>query len=49
MDVKRFTKIFEQVVANVNTVIHGKDDVVRLALTAIVAEGPPDATRWRRR
>jgi len=39
MDVKRFTKIFESVVANVNTVIHGKDDVVRLSLTAIVAEG----------
>src|SRR2546425_5648366 len=39
MDVKRFTKIFESVVSNVNTVIHGKDDVVRLALTAIVAEG----------
>ena len=39
MDIKRFTKLFELVVENVNTVIHGKDDVVRLSLTAIVAEG----------
>src|SRR5438128_298671 len=39
MDVKRFGKIFGRVVDNVNTVIHGKDDVVRLSLTASCAGG----------
>jgi MoxR-like ATPase len=39
VDVKRFNKIFQRVVDNVNTVIHGKDDVVRLSLTAVCAGG----------
>src|SRR2546421_1634202 len=39
MDIKRFTQIFNKIVDNVNTVIHGKDDVVRLAMTAICAGG----------
>ena len=39
MDVKRFNKLFNTIVDNVNTVIHGKDDVVRLAMTAICAGG----------
>src|SRR3954468_6102621 len=39
MDVTRFNKIFDRIVDNVNTVIHGKDDVVRLAMTAICAGG----------
>src|SRR5437763_7632033 len=39
MDAKRFSGIFNRIVDNVNTVIHGKDDVVRLAMTAICAGG----------
>jgi MoxR-like ATPase len=39
MDVKRFNQIFEKITDNVNTVIHGKDDVVRLSLVAICAGG----------
>src|SRR3954447_5911824 len=39
MDPKRFSKIFEQIVGNINTVIHGKDDVVRMSMTAICAGG----------
>src|SRR5437764_1986572 len=39
MDPHRFSKIFNRIVDNVNTVIHGKDDVVRLSLTAICAGG----------
>jgi MoxR-like ATPase len=39
MDPQRFSKIFNKVVDNINTVIHGKDDVVRLAMTAICAGG----------
>src|SRR4051795_11487357 len=39
MDPKRFNKIFNTIVDNVNKVIHGKDDVVRLAMTAICANG----------
>src|SRR3954453_11485117 len=39
MDVTRFNKLFSTIVDNVNTVIHGKDDVVRLAMTAICAGG----------
>jgi MoxR-like ATPase len=39
MDIKRFSKIFEGIVENVNTVVHGKDDVVRLAMVAICANG----------
>src|SRR4051795_10434423 len=39
MDPKRFSGIFNRIVDNINTVIHGKDDVVRLAMTAICAGG----------
>ena len=39
MDVAKFTKAFNRVVDNVNTVIHGKDDVVRLSMVAICAGG----------
>jgi MoxR-like ATPase len=39
MDEKRFAKIFNRIVDNVNTVIHGKDDVVRLSMTAVCAGG----------
>jgi MoxR-like ATPase len=39
MDVKKFHKDYERIVDNVNTVIHGKDDVVRLALVAICSGG----------
>jgi MoxR-like ATPase len=39
MDVKRFSELFDKLAANVNTVIHGKEDVVRLALVAICANG----------
>ena len=39
MDVKRFQRLFDKTAENVNTVVHGKDDVVRLALTAIMANG----------
>src|SRR3954447_16634058 len=39
MDGKRFSGIFNRIVDNVNTVIHGKDDVVRLSMTAICAGG----------
>ena len=39
MDSKRFASVFNRIVDNVNTVIHGKDDVVRLSMTAICAGG----------
>ena len=39
MDIKRFTQIFNTITDNVNTVIHGKDDVVRLSMVAICAGG----------
>ncbi|HUR79112.1 MAG TPA: MoxR family ATPase [Acidimicrobiales bacterium] len=39
MDVKRFQKSYDTIVDNVNLVIHGKDDVVRLCLAAICANG----------
>jgi MoxR-like ATPase len=39
VDVELFQKRFEAIVENVNTVIHGKDDVVRLAMVAICANG----------
>ena len=39
MDPQRFSKIFNRIVDNVNTVIHGKDDVVRLSMTAVCAGG----------
>jgi MoxR-like ATPase len=39
VDNKRFSELFERIVANINTVIHGKDDVVRLTLVAVIAGG----------
>lgn len=39
MDINRFKTLFDRISDNVNTVIHGKDDVVRLALVAICANG----------
>ena len=39
MDVKKFQKLFDRTADNINSVVHGKDDVVRLALTAIMANG----------
>jgi MoxR-like ATPase len=39
MEVKDFKKAFDAIVDNVNRVIHGKDDVVRLALIAICSGG----------
>jgi MoxR-like ATPase len=39
MDIKRFTDVFYRISDNVNSVIHGKEDVVRLALTAMCANG----------
>ena len=39
MNPKQFQQRFEAIVANVNTVIHGKDDVVRMALVAVCADG----------
>src|SRR5687767_14191317 len=39
MDGTKFQKLFDKTADNINTVIHGKDDVVRLALTAIKANG----------
>ena len=39
MDVKRFQSQFDKIAANVNSVIHGKEDVVRLSLVAICANG----------
>src|SRR5256885_16113999 len=39
IDTKTFKKNFDDVVANIETVIKGKTDVVRLALVAILCEG----------
>jgi MoxR-like ATPase len=39
MDVKKFQQLFDKTADNINSVVHGKDDVVRLALTAIMANG----------
>src|SRR2546428_14082744 len=39
MDPQKFSKVFNRIVDNVNTVIHGKDDVVRLSMVAICAGG----------
>jgi MoxR-like ATPase len=39
MDAKRFQKRFDDIADNVSTVIHGKEDVIRLALVAICANG----------
>ena len=39
MEATKFQKLFNKTAENVNTVVHDKDDVVRLALTAIIANG----------
>jgi MoxR-like ATPase len=39
MDAAGFQETFERIVDNVNQVIHGKDDVVRLSLVAVCAGG----------
>src|SRR2546427_11257368 len=39
MDAQKFSKTFNRIVDNVNSVIHGKDDVVRLSMVAICAGG----------
>ena len=39
MDIKDFQRTFDRIVDNVNKVIHGKDDVVRLSLIAICCGG----------
>ncbi len=39
MDAQKFSKTFDRIVDNVNSVIHGKDDVVRLSMVAICAGG----------
>jgi MoxR-like ATPase len=39
VDLKRFSETFNTIVDNVDSVIHGKDDVVRLAMVAIIANG----------
>ncbi|HVT76770.1 MAG TPA: MoxR family ATPase [Acidimicrobiales bacterium] len=39
MNANQFSTIFNKIVDNINTVIHGKDDVVRLSMTAICAGG----------
>jgi MoxR-like ATPase len=39
MTSKRFADTFDRVVANIGRVIKGKDDVIRLALTAMIAKG----------
>jgi MoxR-like ATPase len=39
LDVARFQEAFGRIAGNVNTVIHGKEDVVRMALVAIFADG----------
>ncbi|MEA3056135.1 MAG: MoxR-like ATPase, partial [Actinomycetota bacterium] len=39
MEVRKFKEAFDRIAANVNSVIHGKDDVVRMALVAVFADG----------
>ncbi|HUR77656.1 MAG TPA: MoxR family ATPase [Acidimicrobiales bacterium] len=39
MDANRFSTVFNKIVDNINSVIHGKDDVVRMSMTAICAGG----------
>jgi MoxR-like ATPase len=39
MNAKRFSEAFEGIVENVETVIKGKNDVIRLSLVAMVCEG----------
>src|SRR5690348_15559441 len=39
LNVDQFQEAFNRIAANVNTVIHGKEDVVRMALVAVFANG----------
>ncbi|MEY2471109.1 MAG: MoxR-like ATPase [Actinomycetota bacterium] len=39
MNATQFSTVFNKIVDNINTVIHGKDDVVRMSMTAICAGG----------
>ena len=39
MDAEAFKEVFQRIVANVETVIKGKDEVVRLSLIAVLCEG----------
>ncbi|MBA2608339.1 MAG: MoxR family ATPase [Actinobacteria bacterium] len=39
LDTDRFQELFNRITANVNKVIHGKDDVVRLAVVALASNG----------
>lgn len=39
MNPKRFKESFDAIVANISTVIRGKEDVIRLSLVAILCEG----------
>jgi len=39
MDVRAFQRRFDEIMANVETVVRGKEDVVRLALVAVMSEG----------
>lgn len=39
LDAKKFKKAFDEIVANIETVIRGKPDVIRLAMVAIICEG----------
>src|SRR5688572_19523648 len=39
LNAKTFQATFDEIVANIQTVIKGKEDVVRLALVAILCEG----------
>ena len=39
INAKQFQKQFDAIVDNVGTVIHGKDDVIRLALVGVLARG----------
>lgn len=39
MDAREFVELFDRVCANVNKVIHGKEDVVRLTMAAMCANG----------
>ena len=39
LDTDRYKELFDRVTGNVNKVIHGKEDVVRLAMVAVCANG----------
>jgi MoxR-like ATPase len=39
LDTDRYKELFDRVTGNVNRVIHGKEDVVRLAMVAVCANG----------